>query len=106
MLTTLAISNYRSLRELLVPLKALNVITGPNGSGKSSPTGRCGFLPIRHKAVLSHPWHGRVGCSQPYGPDRNPFRARYGKGISAFKEQLENSLSVFALALRETSLPI
>ena len=36
MLTTLAISNYRSLRELLVPLKALNVITGPNGSGKSS----------------------------------------------------------------------
>jgi predicted ATPase len=36
MLSTLAISNYRSLRELQVPLKALNVITGPNGSGKSS----------------------------------------------------------------------
>ena len=36
MLTALAISNYRSLRELVVPLKALNVITGANGSGKSS----------------------------------------------------------------------
>ncbi|MEX3960027.1 AAA family ATPase [Trinickia sp. EG282A] len=36
MLTTLAISNYRSLRELIVPLGALNVITGPNGSGKSN----------------------------------------------------------------------
>jgi predicted ATPase len=36
MLTVLAISNYRSLRELVVPLQKLNVVTGPNGSGKSS----------------------------------------------------------------------
>jgi len=36
MLTVLAISNYRSLRELIVPLSRLNVITGPNGSGKSN----------------------------------------------------------------------
>ena len=36
MLTTLAIANYRSLRNLIVPLKQLNLITGPNGSGKSS----------------------------------------------------------------------
>jgi len=36
MLTTLAISNYRSLREFVVPLHRLNVITGANGSGKSS----------------------------------------------------------------------
>lgn len=36
MLTTLAISNYRSLRKLVIPLQRLNVITGANGSGKSS----------------------------------------------------------------------
>jgi predicted ATPase len=36
MLTTLAISNYRSLRDLRVSLKGLNLVTGPNGSGKSS----------------------------------------------------------------------
>lgn len=36
MLSLLAISNYRSLRDLVVPLKGLNVITGANGSGKSS----------------------------------------------------------------------
>jgi predicted ATPase len=36
MLTTLAISNYRSLRNLIVPLKNLNVVTGANGTGKSS----------------------------------------------------------------------
>lgn len=36
MLTTLAISGYRSLRDLVVPLKGLNLITGENGSGKSN----------------------------------------------------------------------
>jgi predicted ATPase len=38
MLTTLAVANYRSLRNLIVPLQRLNLITGPNGSGKSSVT--------------------------------------------------------------------
>ncbi len=36
MLKTLAIANYRSLRDLVVPLERLNVVTGPNGSGKSN----------------------------------------------------------------------
>jgi predicted ATPase len=36
MLTAVAISNYRSLRKLIVPLKSINVVTGPNGSGKSN----------------------------------------------------------------------
>src|SRR5580704_8197462 len=36
MLNLLAISNYRSLSNLIVPLGALNLITGPNGSGKSN----------------------------------------------------------------------
>lgn len=33
---TLAVSGYRSLRELVLPLDRLTVITGANGSGKSS----------------------------------------------------------------------
>lgn len=36
MLTTLAISNYRSIRQMVLPLRQLNVVTGPNGSGKSN----------------------------------------------------------------------
>lgn len=36
MLKILAVSNYRSLRNLVIPLGPLNVITGPNGSGKSN----------------------------------------------------------------------
>jgi predicted ATPase len=35
-LSALAIANYRSLRQLTVPLGRLTVITGGNGSGKSS----------------------------------------------------------------------
>lgn len=36
MLTTLAFSGYRSLRELVLPLAGLNLVTGANGSGKSN----------------------------------------------------------------------
>ncbi len=36
MLNTLAVHNYRSLRELRVPLTRLTVVTGANGTGKSS----------------------------------------------------------------------
>jgi len=36
MITKLAISGYRSLRDIALALGPVNVITGPNGSGKSS----------------------------------------------------------------------
>ena len=36
MLTTLAVENYRSLRDVVLPVGQLNVITGANGSGKSN----------------------------------------------------------------------
>lgn len=36
MITTVAVSGYRSLRDVVVPLSRLTVVTGGNGSGKSS----------------------------------------------------------------------
>lgn len=36
MITTLAISGYRSIRDLRIELDRLNIVTGANGSGKSS----------------------------------------------------------------------
>ena len=36
MLNTLAVSGYRSLRDFVISLDRLNLITGPNGSGKSN----------------------------------------------------------------------
>ncbi|MBY4898137.1 AAA family ATPase [Cupriavidus sp. AU9028] len=35
-IATLAISNYRSLRDMVLPLGPLTVISGPNGAGKSN----------------------------------------------------------------------
>jgi predicted ATPase len=36
MISLLAIEGYRSLREVIIWLEQLNVVSGPNGSGKSS----------------------------------------------------------------------
>lgn len=36
MLHAFAIANYRSLRDLVLPLETLNLVTGANGSGKSN----------------------------------------------------------------------
>jgi len=36
MLTTIAVRGYRSLREIVLPLRRLTVVTGANGTGKSS----------------------------------------------------------------------
>src|SRR5580704_16659630 len=36
MITKVAISGYRSLRDVRIALGSLNVVTGPNGSGKSN----------------------------------------------------------------------
>lgn len=36
MITTLAVHGYRSLRELVLPMRPVTVVTGENGAGKSS----------------------------------------------------------------------
>lgn len=36
MITTLAVQSYRSLRDLVMPLSGLTVVTGANGTGKSN----------------------------------------------------------------------
>ena len=44
MLTAVAVSGYRSLRDVVVPLHGLDVVTGANGSGKSSLYRSLGLL--------------------------------------------------------------
>src|SRR5258707_4568492 len=83
MLTTLAISNYRSLRNLIVPLQRLNLITGPNGSGKSSvyralrllaETAQGGVIPslAREGGLQSTLWAGpeKLGAAVKRGEHR------------------------------------
>jgi len=55
MLNVVAVAGYRSLRELIMPLGPLNLITGPNGSGKSNV--------YRALRLLADTAHGSVVAS-------------------------------------------
>lgn len=81
MLDALAIGNYRSIMDLVVPLSALNVITGPNGSGKSNlyralrllaetSSGSVVTALAREGGLQSTFWAGPVQPSQSRGPKR------------------------------------
>jgi predicted ATPase len=97
-LETLAIANYRSLRELVVPLGPLNVVTGANGSGKSSlyralrllaDTAQGGVIAslAREGGLPSTLWAGPETTSRRMrkgevpvqgGPRKQPVRLRLG----------------------------
>jgi predicted ATPase len=55
MIDRLAVSGYRSLRDVTIPLYPLTIITGGNGSGKSSL--------YRSLRLLADIAHGRLGVS-------------------------------------------
>jgi predicted ATPase len=85
-LNVLAVAGYRSLRELVIPLDRLNLVTGPNGSGKSNL--------YRALRLLAEIAQGRVipslaregGCSQRCGPARSDSRARWLRASSRCRE--------------------
>ena len=85
MLTTVAVSGYRSLRDVVVPLHGLDVVTGANGSGKSSLyralrlLAGCGRGDVvgtlaREGGLQSALWAG------PGNPGRCPARGARGAG--------------------------
>lgn len=71
MITTLAISGYRSLRDLRLALGPLNVVTGANGSGKSSFYRALRLLAdiAQGRVVQSLALEGAV-CNRRSGPAR------------------------------------
>lgn len=71
MITRLAIAGYRSIRDLCLPLGALNVITGPNGSGKSNLYRALNLLAdIAHgRALQSLAREGGFGSALWAGPE-------------------------------------
>jgi len=114
MLSPLAIAGYRSLRELIVPLAALNVATGPNGSGKSNlyrsvrllaATARGGLIPslAREGGLDSTLWAGPEHFSrdmllgeQPVQGIRRkaPVSLRLGFAGNAFGYAIDLGLSI------------
>jgi predicted ATPase len=103
MIQTLAIRNYRSLRDIVVSLGAVNVVTGENGSGKSSLYRALRLLAdaargtivgslAREGGLASTLWAGPEKVSaamrrgeQPVqgGPRREPVQLRMGFGADS-----------------------
>ncbi|KAF1029845.1 MAG: hypothetical protein GAK40_00315 [Burkholderia plantarii] len=71
-LSALAVSHYRSLRDFLVPLGALNVVSGPNGSGKSSVYRALRLLAdtAQGRAIASLAREGGLASALWAGPER------------------------------------
>ena len=90
MLTTLAIGNYRSLADLVLPLGRLNVITGANASGKSNLYRALRLLAetARGDVVQALAREGGLDSTLWAGPRsgslRKPLRLRLGFGSDDF----------------------
>ena len=105
MLSTLAVLNYRSLRDLVVPLANLNVVTGANGSGKTnlyralrlladSALGLGSRSLVQEGGLVGARWAGprsftpeqRAGAApiQGTGPSKDPVQLRLGFASDPF----------------------
>jgi predicted ATPase len=76
MITQVAISGYRSLRDVRLSLDALNVVTGANGSGKSSLYRALRLLAdiAQGRIIRRSPW--KAAWRRSCGRGRRRFRAR------------------------------
>ena len=81
MLATLAVSNYRSLRHLVIPLGVLNVVTGANGTGKSSLYRALRLLAesARNGAVAALAREGGLPSTLWAGPEQIARSVRQGE---------------------------
>src|SRR5690348_3127880 len=96
MLTALAVSGYRSLRDVVVPLAGLNLVTGPNGSGKSNlyralrlladvAQGRVIASLAQEGGLTSVLWAGPENIARAVKDGRHPIQGTRRKGPIALK---------------------
>ncbi|HEY6496019.1 MAG TPA: AAA family ATPase [Trebonia sp.] len=80
MIATLAVENYRSLRNLVVPLTPLTVVTGANGAGKSSLYRALRLLAdaARNGAVAALAREGGLSSTLWAGPEKIGRAVREG----------------------------
>lgn len=81
MINVLAIGNYRSLLNLVIPLGRLNVITGPNGSGKSNLYRALRLLAETAQGGVVNALAKEGGLNSTYwaGPEKISTRMRKGE---------------------------
>jgi predicted ATPase len=76
MMTTLAISGYRSLRDIRVRLSGLTIVTGANGSGKSSLYRALKLLADIAQGHIVQSLAAEEVCSRHCGRARKRFHGR------------------------------
>jgi predicted ATPase len=81
MILTLAVSGYRSIRNLVLPLERLNVVTGGNGAGKSSLYRALRLLAdvAQGQAIASLALEGGLESTLWAGPD--DLQSRFAGGL-------------------------
>jgi len=81
MITRLAISGYRSLRDVTIDLGALTVVTGPNGSGKSSLYRALRLLSdvAQGRIIASLAMEGGLSSTLWAGPEKFSSRMKAGE---------------------------
>lgn len=82
MIQTLAVENYRSLRQLVLPLSPLTVVTGANGAGKSSLYKALRLLAdaARNGAVAALAGEGGLASTLWAGPEGKVRKGRPVQG--------------------------
>lgn len=96
MLTTLAVANYRSLRDLVLPLRQLTLVTGANGSGKSSLYRALRLLAdaSRNGAVAALAREGGLPSTLWAGPET------VGRGVREGRHPVQGTVRTKRVALR------
>jgi predicted ATPase len=96
LLDTLAICNYRSLREVITPLGRVTLITGPNGSGKSSVYRALRLLAeaARGGLIASLAREGGIASTLWAGPES------FGAAVKRGERPVQGTARNEALALR------
>lgn len=81
MLLKIAVSGYRSLRDVVLPLERLNLITGANGSGKSSLYRAIGLLAsvAQGRIVSALAMEGGLNSTLWAGPETISKRMKSGE---------------------------
>ncbi len=96
MLTTLAVENYRSLRDIVLPLRRLTVVTGANGTGKSSLYRALRLLAdaARNGAVAALAYEGGLPSTLWAGPET------VGRAVREGRHPVQGTMRTKPVALR------
>jgi predicted ATPase len=96
MMTKLAVFGYRSLRDVRIPLGALNVVTGANGSGKSSLYRALRLLAdiAQGRIVQSLAAEGGLHSTLWAGPES------FGRAVKAGKHPVQGTVRKGPISLR------